>query len=302
MSATRSVGYLGPEGTFTQEAALAYLRRSKEPGALPGDSPAALIPYASIPDVLQDVAAGRLALGIVPLENATEGSVVITLDMLIHEVDLKIQGEIVIPVRHNLLARPGTALSDIRAVISHPQALAQCRRRLAGLLPGSATRPALSTAEAARYVAEAAEPAAALGTELAARLYGLEILERDLQDVSENATRFCAVGREITPRSGFDKTSIVFAFPEDRPGQLCDALTELARHDINMTKLESRPARRALGEYLFLADCEGYWTDAPLAAALAAVKQKSGFFKILGSYPRARYGPGNGSETAHRAQ
>ncbi|HEX6970821.1 MAG TPA: prephenate dehydratase [Limnochordia bacterium] len=288
-----AIAYLGPEGTFTQEAALAYVRRALDRQRQGEVSEPTLIPLPSIPDVLHEVAGGHAGSGVVPLENAIEGSVVLTLDLLIHEVDLKIRGEIVIPVRHNLMARPGLRLADIRSVISHPQALAQCRRRLRELLPGVPTQPALSTAEAARQAA-AQEGAAAIGTALAARLYGLNILVPDVQDVSENATRFCVVGRELAERSGYDKTSIVFAFPEDRPGQLCDALSEFASRGVNLTKLESRPARRTLGEYLFIADCEGYWTDPPLAAALAAVRAKSGFFKVLGSYPRARYGPRNG--------
>ncbi len=279
-----NIGYLGPQGTFTEQAARRYLE----------DRPslkrqAVLQPFRTIPDLLREVAAGRLDVGVAPIENAIEGSVSVTLDALIHEVDLKIIAEIVQPVVHHLMVKPGTLTSEIEAIISHPQALAQCRRSLDKLVPGVEQFAATSTAEAAQHVASAERMMAAIGTALAAELYGLEIVQSHLEDFSGNATRFVAVGRESGPRSGRDKTSVVFAFRKDRPGNLHRALGSFADREINLTKLESRPAKQSLGEYLFLVDMEGHVSDTPVRAALNEIRELCAFFKILGSFPRVDY-------------
>ena len=279
------VGYLGPRGTFTELAA----RR-----LFSGDG-VEFIPYRTIPDVLHDAESGRLDQGVVPIENSIEGSVALTLDTLVHEVNLPITGECVLPVVHHLMAKPGTRLQEIEAVLSHPQALAQCRKSLERLLPRVEQRAATSTAEAAQEVARSSRPIAALGTELAASLYGLEILQQGMQDSGANATRFVSAGREARTRSGRDKTSVVFAFGTDKPGNLYRVLKEFAERDINLTKLESRPAKQSLGEYLFLVDMEGHASDARVAEALEAVSTQCSFFKLLGSYPRVDYPRPNGN-------
>lgn len=279
------LAYLGPRGTFSEEAARAYCARD------PRRSTWELTPVRGIPDLLYAVDRGTYPYGIVPVENSIEGSVVVTLDLLVHEVNLQIIGEEVLSVRHHLLVRPGTPLSAIERVISHPQALAQCRQTLQELLPDAQMQAATSTAEAAKLVASAqGEVWAAIGTPLAGQLYGLEAIASDIHDVAGNATRFLAVGKERSAPTGADKTSLVFAFQEDKPGNLYAALGAFAVRGVNLTKLESRPAKRALGDYIFLADLEGHRDEPIVAEALAEVHSLCAFFRILGSYPRAVIG------------
>lgn len=277
------LAYLGPEGTYSEEAARRYVARRAN------GTPYELVAVRTIPELLYAVDRGEHDLGIVPVENSIEGSVGLTLDVLVHEVDLRIVAEEVLPIRHRLLTRPGVPIERVTKVVSHPQALGQCRRSLTRLLPHAAPVPVSSTAEAARMVAETAEPWAAIGTELAARLYGLVVAADEVQDVHENMTRFIVVGKGQHPRTGCDKTSIVFAFKEDRPGNLYRALREFAERNINLTKLESRPAKRSLGDYIFFVDMEGHVEDADVAAALGALEKMCAFFRLLGSYPRAVY-------------
>lgn len=276
------LAYLGPQGTFSEEAARAFADRH------PLADQIELVPIKEISDVLYAVDAGTYPCGIVPVENSIEGSVVVTLDLLVHEVNLKIIAEEVLSIRHHLLAPPGVTIETIERVVSHPQALAQCRQTLSRMVPAAELQSAHSTAEAARQVAMSSAPAAALGTALAGELYGLEPLAIDLQDIAENMTRFLVVGREEPRRSGVDKTSIVFAFHEDRPGNLYAALGAFASRAVNLTKLESRPAKRSLGDYIFFADMEGHQSDPTLADALAEVQGMCTFFRMLGSYPRAQ--------------
>lgn len=282
-----NVGYLGPRGTFTEEAATRYFLR----GA--GKEKPTLTPYRTIPEVLTDVESGRLDLGVVPIENSIEGSVAVTLDVLVHEVDLQINGEIVLPIRHHLMVKRGVTLDQIESVLSHPQALAQCRRSLDKLLPGVVQSAATSTAEAARIVAAADRPLAALGNNLAASLNDLEILRMDMQDLEGNATRFVVVGKNPTPATGHDKTSIVFAFSADRPGNLYRALKAFADRHISLMKLESRPAKRSLGDYIFFADMEGHTSDEAIWEALQEVRGECAFFRVLGAYPRIDYSRAN---------
>lgn len=275
------VGYFGPSGTFTEQAARKLFEG-------PGESPC-LQPFRTIPEILHNVEKGHLDAGVAPIENSIEGSVAVTLDALVHEVKVQICAEVVLPVVHHLMVKPGTDLEQVEAVLSHPQALAQCRRNLERLLPGVAQWAATSTAEAARTVADDRRPLAALGTDLAASLYGLSILRSHLQDLADNATRFIAVRRGPSPRSGFDKTSLVFSFGLDRPGNLYRALKVFADREINLTKLESRPAKQSLGEYLFFVDAEGHTEDETLALGLDELRHQCAFFKVLGSYPRVEY-------------
>ncbi len=267
------VGFLGPPGTYSEEVAKNLF----------GDS-ARLTPFGSIDLAIRAVAGGEIPLCVVPIENSLEGSVNVTLDTLAHEVELFISREIVMPVRHNLLARE--VGRDIRLVLSHPQALAQCRRTLSRLYPAAELRPVDSTAEAARRVAEGEAGMAAIGSRGAAALYGLELVAADIQDTSSNCTRFVTL--QVQPLDsrlpGRWKTSIVCQIDGSRPGSLYHILAEFAEREVNLTKIESRPARTGLGAYLFFLDMEGGAGEAKVHAALQAVERRSLWFKNLGSY------------------
>lgn len=274
-------GYLGPRGTFTEEAARRYVARA--------GGTVRLVPYDDIPTLLRAVDRGVLRWAVVPIENSIEGTVAITVDMLVHEITSPIVGEVMLPVRHHLLVPNALDRDHIEVVISHPQALAQCRRWLERELPHVRRETAPSTAEAARQVAAGERPnAAAIANAAAAALYGLHIAARDIQDSDDNMTRFVAVGGPVSEPTGNDKTSLVFAFPEDRPGNLYRALGVFARRNINLTKLESRPAKKALGNYVFLIDMEGHQDDPLVAEALAELRAQCSLCKVLGSYPRSR--------------
>ncbi len=270
----QTIAYLGPPGTFSEEAAVAY-----------GGTGAAFLPLASIPAVVTAVETGAATVGVLPIENVLEGSVPSTLDLLIHETDLRIAGETVLPIRHYLVARDGLSLPEIKVLHAHPQSLGQCRRFVERCLPGVATIAALSNSAAPAEAMVDARPAAAISTLRAAELTGAHILAHDIQDRSGNVTRFIALGREDSSPTGDDKTSMCFGFAEDRAGILVDTLQELARAGINMTKLESRPSKETLGEYIFLVDINGHRADPQIAAALERIRAKTGLFKVFGSYP-----------------
>ncbi len=269
------VAYLGPRGTFCEEAARKYSSRLA----------AVLIPLPDIAEVFQSVSNGEADLGIVPLENSIEGSVGLTLDLLL-ESDLRICGEIDLRISHNLIVKPGMRMGDIRILASHPQALAQCRRFISSKLPKVEKIETSSTSRAVELV-RGMEGAAAIGTELAAELNGMEILERGIEDDKNNFTRFLAISKADSPATGSDKTSIIFSV-ENKPGALYGALGEFAKRDINLTKIESRPAKRKPWEYIFYVDFEGHREDEKCKEALVCLKRKASFLKILGSYPAAK--------------
>lgn len=271
----RRVAYLGPAGTFTEEALLAWPDLEYETA----------MPFPTVEEAILAVRDKLADRAVVPIENSLEGSVNATLDCLAFEVDLFIQAEKVCQVRHCLLARPGVGLERVTRVISHPQAAAQCRRHLLEMLPGVELEAANSTSEAARRVADSDQPVAALGSALAAELYGLEILHAGMEDHPENRTRFVLVGREKMPPTGRDKTSLVCFIHQDRPGMLLQILQEFAYRYINLTKIESRPTKKTLGEYCFFIDCEGHEEDEVVAAALKCLRCKLPRVKLLGSYP-----------------
>lgn len=273
------VAYFGPRGTFTEQALFT------QPDLVTGE----LTPLESIADVLTATDEGRADLGFVPIENAIEGSVNVTIDMLAFERRLLIQREVVIPVELCLMVRPGVALGDVETVSSYPHALAQCRRFLGEHLPRAVTVPAGSTADAARVLAEAAEVrTAAIGPARAAEVYGLEILEHGIEDHPGNATRFVTVSRSGIPAAtGHDKTSLVVFQRADAPGSLLGILQEFAARAVNLTKLESRPTKKGLGDYCFLIDLDGHVSDEVVADALRSLKAKQAGVKFLGSYPAA---------------
>jgi prephenate dehydratase len=272
---SRTIAYLGPPGSFSEEAARAYA---------PGDEH---LPLASMPAVVTAVETGAAGVGMLPIENVLEGGVTTTLDLLIHETDLRIAGETVVPIRQVLVAQPGLLLNQIKVLYAHPQSLGQCRKFIERCLPGVATVASLSNSAAPAEALADARPAAAISTQRAAQLAEAAILARDIQDRAGNVTRFIAIGRADHPPTGDDKTSFCFGFgEEDRAGTLVGALEELAIASINMTKLESRPSKVVLGSYIFLVDLNGHRLDPPVAAALERIQRKTGFFKIFGSYPR----------------
>ncbi len=272
-----TIAYLGPPGTFSEEAALAY-------GG--GQPDAGMLPLASIPAVVTAIETGAAAVGVLPIENLLEGSVNYTLDLLIHETSLQIAGEIVIPIRQYLVARPGVRLPEVQVLYAHPQSLGQCRRFVERCLPGVPQVASLSNSAAPAEALADERPAAAISTLRAAELTGASILARDIADTLGNVTRFIVLAQHDAPPSGDDKTSFCFAFEADRAGTLVGALHELAEEQINMTKLESRPAKAVLGQYIFLVDINGHREEAHVARALGRIRARTGMFKVFGSYPR----------------
>jgi prephenate dehydratase len=278
------VAYLGPQGTFSEEALLT------QPDLAEGE----LVPMRSFPDVLNATAASEVDLGFVALENSIEGTVRMVLDALVFEHELFIQREVVLDVRENLLAPPGLALHDVRRVVSFPDALAQCAGFFATNLPDVEIVAANSTAEAVREVGENRPPGtAAVGTALAAKLYGLEIVAAGIEDHADNQTRFVVVARDGIPApTGHDKTSIVCFQHSDRPGSLHAILGQFSARNINLTKLASRPTKRGLGDYCFIIDLEGHVDDEVVADCLRDLHAQLAAVKFLGSYPAAgEHGP-----------
>ena len=272
------VAFLGPAGTFTEEA----LRAS-------ATGPVEEVAYPSIYETVMAVQEGETEMAVVPIENSLEGSVTTTLDMLATEAaDVQIAKEFVLPVSHSLIVRETLPLEQITRVISHPQATPQCARFLRERLPQAERVAAGSTADAARTVAESSEPWAAVGSRLAAELYGARVLVEAIEDQAGNETRFVWLARDRhDPLGPPTKTSIVFwGFNDVSPGALVDVLTELSSRGINLTKIESRPRRiGGLGHYMFFADLEGAATDPHVEEALRALATRVRRLKVLGSYP-----------------
>ena len=269
-----SATYLGPRGTFSEAAAVKHFGHS-----------ALGVPRGTIDEVLREVEAGSADYAVVPVENSTEGAVGRTLDLMI-QTPLKVCGEVVLRIHHQLLVKDTSVeLHAVQKVYSHAQSLAQCHNWLNGQLPDVARVPVASNAEAARLAA--AEPGtAAIAGEAAAEHYALHILRRNVEDEPNNTTRFLVLGTHAAPASGRDKTSVVMS-AKNRPGALNELLAPLAAHQVSITKLESRPSRTGLWEYMFFVDLEGHQNDVRVAQALAEVSEKALFLKILGSYPTA---------------
>jgi prephenate dehydratase len=274
------IAYLGPTGTFTEDA----LRNAMADGAtfepLPG---------ATIHDAILAVENGEADRALVPFENSIEGAVRPTLDTLAHEAEaVAIVGEFDYPVRVSLIARQELPLAEITAVLSHPQASAQCARFIREQLPAAEVRSAASTAEAVRTISETAEPWAALGAQAAADLYGCIELRAGVEDSHDNVTRFVWIAPLGTEPEGEGswKTSLVFSeLGDDHPGALVDALLEFSRRHINLTRIESRPLRQGLGRYMFFIDLEGRASEPPVADAIEGLRGKAESVRLLGSYP-----------------
>lgn len=268
--------YLGPEATFTEQAARAL-----------GHAADALLPCRGVGEVLRAVANGGAAHGVVPIENRLEGGVTATLDALADDVDLLIEAEVDVEIDLIVAGLPGTDLSSVTEVWSHPVPLAGCRRWLADAVPDADTRPMSSTARAAADVGSSGRTdVVAIANALAVARYGLVPLARGVADTGGNRTRFVQVGTTIPARTGWDKTSMVVYIPDNHPGALFAMLEIFAERDLGLTKIESRPTKHDLGEYRFFVDIEGHIGDERVADALAAVKRTQRDVKLLGSYPR----------------
>ncbi len=273
------IAFLGPPGTFTEEALLG------QPDLAGGE----LVAMRSMRDVLQATTDGEVDIGFVALENSIEGTVRLVLDGLVFEHDLLIQREVELAVNQNLLAPPDLTLAEVRRVVSFPDALAQCQRFFKQQLPAVEVVAANSTAEAVKAVGESRPPAtAALGSALAGKIYGLEVIAANIDDHPENRTRFVVVARSGIPApTGHDKTSIVCFQHADRPGSLHAILGQFTARNINLTKLESRPTKHSLGDYCFIIDLEGHLDDEVVADCLRDLHAQSSNVKFLGSYPAA---------------
>jgi chorismate mutase / prephenate dehydratase len=268
------VAYLGPEGTYAQSAVLKHFGHSVRALSL-----------ASIDEVFQEVQAGNADYGVVPVENSTEGTVNNTLDRFL-STSLHICGEVELRVQHNLMARD-REMKNVQRICAHPQALGQCRGWLDENLPGVERVPVSSNAEGARRARDEKGTAAIAGA-VAAEIYSLEILAQGIEDQSDNTTRFLVLGRKTLRPSGVDKTTILISASETTgSGALFRLLEPLAKNNVNLTRIESRPSRKKKWDYVFFIDLDGHAEDEHVAKALAQLKQRASLFRVLGSYPRA---------------
>jgi len=277
MSIKKKIAYLGPPGTFTEEALDKFIKDISQ---------VKKISFPTVADVIRSVDRGEADEGLVPMENSIEGSVNITQDILTFESEAKIIGEVTIPVKHSLIGKKKIKIDNIKKVISHPHATAQCRKFLSTNLKGAEVIAANSTAEAVKILKEENDDIAAIGTKTAAKIYDLEIIENDIEDNKDNKTRFVFIGNSIQPKTGNDKTSIVCFLREDRPGSLYNILKEFACRNINLTRLESRPAKKDLGDYVFIIDLDGHLHDENIFEAIEVLRKGVYLVKILGSYPK----------------
>lgn len=270
-----NLAYLGPAGSFCQQAAMCWLARYR----------ADLLPVAcdDLEEIVAGVNNGRFFQGIIPLENSLEGSVPASLELLLSG-EQQIQGEVVIPVNHHLVSK-ARDLSEVEVIYSHPHALAQCRRFLQQFWPKGRVELVSSTAQAAKQAALKGGKAAAIASALAAQIYGLRVLREKIEDYPDNKTRFVVLGQGCPPPSGNDKTSLLVVPAENRPGALYELLAPFAAAGLNLTRIESRPGKKRLGEYVFFIDCEGHREVPPLAAVLEALRANAGSVRVLGSYP-----------------
>jgi prephenate dehydratase len=267
------VAFQGEHGAYSEEAVYQHFPRDTE-----------TLPCHSLKEIFEAIESGRATHGMLPIENSTAGSINQSYDLLL-EYDLKIWAEVILRVRHCLLANPGTSIEQIRRVRSHPQALAQCERYIAShnFEPISY----YDTAGSARELAENPQPdMAAIASRLAGEMYGLQVLDSDIEDLRFNYTRFFILGTEDPPRTEHSKTSVVFA-TRHVPRALYTCLGEFAERDINLTKLESRPRRNKPWHYLFYLDFEGHWQEPRCEKALLGLLRRAAFVKVLGSYPAA---------------
>lgn len=272
------IGFLGPSGTFTEEALNIWIKKL---GLIPAEYKK--VALLSISDIMNAVGK-TLDAAIVPVENSLEGSVNITVDSFIRGADAMIKGEVILPITQHLLVKKSIPLDEIKEVLSHPQALFQCREFIKRKLPLARLKEVSSTAEAAKFVSESEGNIAAIGSKSLSKIYGLTIAAERIQDSDNNMTRFYVLSTEDEKATGRDKTTMIFS-TENKPGSLFRALKVFAERGLNLTKIESRPSRRILGEYVFLVEIEGHRLQEPLKSALIELEHSTSFLKILGSYP-----------------
>lgn len=272
------IGFLGPSGTFTEEALNIWIKKL---GLIPAEYKK--VALLSISDIMNSVGK-TLDAAIVPVENSLEGSVNITVDSFIRGADAMIKGEVILPITQHLLLKKIIPLEEIEGVLSHPQALFQCREFIKRKLPLARLKEVSSTAEAAKFVSESEGNIAAIGSKSLSKIYGLTIAAERIQDSDNNMTRFYVLSTEDEKATGRDKTTMIFS-TENKPGSLFRALKVFAERGLNLTKIESRPSRRILGEYVFLVEIEGHRLQEPLKSALIELEHSTSFLKILGSYP-----------------
>ncbi|HWV25140.1 MAG TPA: prephenate dehydratase [Thermomicrobiales bacterium] len=271
-----AVAYLGPRGTYSEEAAIMFA----------GDD-AELIPCSGFPAVVAAVESGAATAGMLPVENSIEGPVTGSLDLLIHETDLKLCYEVVVPIRHVLVAKEGVRLEEIRTVMSHPQALAQCREFLERELPDAEQVAWMSTGGAIETVATGEDrTVAAIGPRRSQQLYGGEVIAEDIQDARMNLTRFMAFSHEDAEPTGDDITLMFLKTDKDEPGSLFRVLEPLAREHIQLTNLITRPTKGWLGEYVFVVYFQGHRKDPVVARALDGVRKVADEVRVIGSCPR----------------
>ena len=270
----RTIAYLGPTGTYTEEAALLY------------DPNADLHPFSTIAAVGSAVSTAITDQGVVPIENSLEGAVNFTLDLLTSQPDLYIYQEVELPIQHYLMASAGVRPNQVEVIYSHPQSLGQCREFLERCFPNVQQMASLSNSAAVNDMKKSSTPAAAIAPGRNAELYGVEIIGRNIQDNPNNVTRFVVLAPYDHPPTGNDKTSLCLSFRQDAPGVLYQALQEFANREINLRKIESRPTKQLLGEYIFLVDCDGHREDQAVKEAIDALNDSNSVLRVLGSYPR----------------
>jgi prephenate dehydratase len=266
------IGTLGPKGSYSEKAVLQW------------DDKSDLRFYDDIFDTVDALLRKEVECSIVPIENSLEGSITLTLDLLL-EHQLKITGEVIVQIKHCLLSKG--KLEEIKVIMSHPQALSQCRKYIKNHFKEIEIRSSPSTSLAAKLASESKEIAAIASVE-SANMYGLHILNENIQDINENFTRFIVIGKTTPPPTGNDKTSIIVYLEKNRPGALYEILGEFAGRNIDLTRIESRPTKKALGDYVFYIDIKGHIEDMIIKDTLTKIKSKVGMLKILGSYPAGK--------------
>ncbi len=273
----KRIAFLGPPGTFTEEALDVFIA---------GRDEVEKVSCSTVVDVIKAVDRGEAEEGLVPIENSIEGSVNITQDVLAFESEARIIREIVIPIKHSLIGKKKLDFKNINRVISHPHATAQCRNFISTHLKDIEIIAANSTAEAISILREEEDDTVAIGTKIAAKMYGLVLIRSDIEDNKDNKTRFVFTGNNSHPPTGDDRTSIVCFLKEDKPGSLFSILKEFADRNINLTRLESRPAKKNLGDYVFMIDLDGHIHEKKIFEAIEVLRKDVYLVKILGSYPK----------------
>lgn len=271
---SKNLAYLGPEGTHSEQACIAY------------NSSANRVPFTSINAAAKSITSGDIDECLVPIENSLGGSIAETLDVLIYEKNIKIKFELITPINNYLITKYPIELSEIKHVYSHPQAIAQCKTFISENLPNAKITASLSTAAAVKQMITSPKNASAIGTQRSATLNSAVTIRDNIQDIKTNSTRFVVLSPNDHSFTGDDKTSICFELKNDQPGTLHKSLGEFASRNINLTKIESRPTGESLGRYMFLLDLIGHRDEEKVKSAINSLKKSCSMFKLFGSYPQ----------------